>query len=460
MTNPIRAVFANLLHPNNHLKMFPYGVGCVAAYAAAQLGETLSVEVWATPEELGAVVTGDPPAILGLSNYAWNLELSYELIRQAKALSPQLIVVLGGPNYPNDPESQRAFFARYPLVDFYIYKEGELPFVTLVRALQAAGLDAAAVKAARVSMPGVHYCAGDDLVALPPPVRERNLDAFPSPYLMGLLDRFFSRRDLSPLLQTARGCPFQCTFCVEGEDYYTKLASVTVERFRSELEYIAGHMPADGSPWLQIADSNFGMYQQDLAICDVIAEVRDRYGWPRTVEVSTGKNRKERVLEAVARSKGAMRFGPALQSTSQQTLANIKRSNISESVLMEMASAAATLEQRSYTELILGLPGDTVATHKASIRAAMDAGLQRIKMYPLILLPGTEIAERATRERFGMQTRFRILPQCYGMYRFAGATFPSVEITELVIGTNTMSFAEYLSCKRFQLSVEIFYGDL
>ena len=215
------------------------------------------------------------------------------------------------------------------------------------------------------------------------------------------------------MLQTQRGCPFQCTFCVEGEDYYTKVGGVTTARFRAELEYIAQHM-AGGPPVLHIADSNFGMYAHDLEICDVLAEVRDTYGWPQTVEVSTGKNRKERVLEAVRRTNGAMRFGPALQTTDSQTLVNVKRSNISETRLMEMASAAAELDQRSYTELILNLPGETIASHLRSIRAAMEAGLQRIKMYPLVLLPGTEMASDATRRRFALQTRFRVLPLCHG----------------------------------------------
>jgi hypothetical protein len=234
---------------------------------------------------------------------------------------------------------------------------------------------------------------------------------------------------------------------------------VTTQRFRAELEYIARRM-AGGSPMLQIADSNFGMYAHDLEICDVIAEVRAATGWPGTIEVSTGKNRKERVLEAVKRTNGAMRFGPALQSTDPQTLRNIKRSNISETILMEMASAAGDLDQRSYTELILNLPGDTIASHLGSIRAAMEAGMQRIKMYPLVLLPGTEMANAETRRRFNLQTRFRVLPMSHGTYRFLGPAFPSAEVAELVIATDSMTFADYLSCKRFELSVEIFYNDV
>jgi radical SAM superfamily enzyme YgiQ (UPF0313 family) len=461
MNHPISILLADLLHGNNQHKTFPYAAGCVGAYAAAALGEQVAIEVFRSAEAMGEAFDRRPPHLLGFSNYLWNLELSYEVIRQAKAAAPRTVVVMGGPNYPTDEEGQRAFLARYPLVDFYIYKEGEAPFLELLERLRDVGLDAAELKRQRSMMPAVHYLVDGELVAPAPAPRRRDLDEFPSPYLSGLLDPFFARRDLVPLIQTKRGCPFQCTFCVEGEVYYTKLGAVTTGRFRAELEYIASRMrAAGGPPVLHIADSNFGMYAHDLEICDVIAAVREAHGWPETIEVSTGKNRKERVLEAVKRTKGAMRFGPALQTTDPQTLQNIKRSNISERILMEMASAAMDLDQRSYTELILNLPGDTVASHLRSIRAAMEAGMQRIKMYPLVLLPGTEMANPPTRQEFGLQTRFRVLPLCHGTHRFRGASFPSVEVCELVIATDSMSFEDYLYCKRFELSVEIFYNDI
>jgi len=128
-------------------------------------------------------------------------------------------------------------------------------------------------------------------------------------------------------------------------DRPTETAVGTVVEYKGTYsQYIAAraaHLP----PVLQIADSNFGMYAHDLEVCDVVAEVRRRLGWPGTIEVSTGKNRKERVLEAVRRTEGAMRFGPALQSTDPTTLANIKRSNISE-IFSEWSVSAATCTSR------------------------------------------------------------------------------------------------------------------
>lgn len=42
--------------------------------------------------------------------------------------------------------------------------------------------------------------------------RIRNLDDIPSPYLAGLMDKFFDTGYFA-LMQLTRGCPFTCQFC-------------------------------------------------------------------------------------------------------------------------------------------------------------------------------------------------------------------------------------------------------
>ena len=44
---------------------------------------------------------------------------------------------------------------------------------------------------------------------------------------------------------------------------------------------------------LLIADSNFGMFEEDLDTCKVIAKEQDKNNYPKYINVATGKNKKE-----------------------------------------------------------------------------------------------------------------------------------------------------------------------
>src|SRR3972149_4639162 len=65
-----------------------------------------------------------------------------------------------------------------------------------------------------------------------------SLNDIPSPYLTGLFDKFFKHAGI-PLIETNRGCPFTCTFCQQGGEYYTKVVHFDVSRVREEIMYIA-----------------------------------------------------------------------------------------------------------------------------------------------------------------------------------------------------------------------------
>ena len=59
--------------------------------------------------------------------------------------------------------------------------------------------------------------------------RIKDLTEIPSPYLEGKLDEFFDGK-LQPTIQTTRGCPFACTFCVEGTQIIIQKFIVTAKK--------------------------------------------------------------------------------------------------------------------------------------------------------------------------------------------------------------------------------------
>lgn len=440
----------------------PLAIGNIAAFTGHLLDLAQPIRLFKYPEDLFAAAEAGPlPDIVGLSNYVWNHDLSMQLAAWFKRRNPATVVVMGGPNYPVVAHEQEAWLKARPLIDFYVIKEGEAAFANLALALERAGGELDAVK--RMDLPSVHAIDADGAAHLAEPVeRIRDHAAVPSPYLNGMLDGFFDGK-LMPLVQTNRGCPFSCTFCVEGLKYYSKVHRSPTEKVAAELDYIGRKMVETRRPGarndLNIADSNFGMYKEDLDTCRELARTRKLYNWPDYINVATGKNQKERVLEASRMIDGALRLSGSVQSLGPEVLKNIKRANISTDDLMTLALDAAEIGANSYSEIILGLPGDTREIHLSTLRTIMDAGFTNVFLYQLMMLPGTEMSTEESKQTHGMRLRYRVLPRCHGYYDVAGERVIAAEVEEICVATDTLSFDDYLDCRRFHLLVTIFYND-
>lgn len=442
--------------------VMPAAVGGIATFTETLIDLDNSIRVFKYPERLIEALNREgPPDIIGFSNYVWNSCLSYGFARAIKQVNPNAIVVFGGPNYPVNKSEQESWLHGWPLVDFVVIKEGELAFARLVRALIAADFDIEMVK--HQALASVHCITAEGAPVISDSVgRIRDLTQIPSPYTTGRLDEFFDGL-LLPIIQTNRGCPFGCTFCVEGVSYYNKIYRNGAEKIDLELDYIGRHMQElsckGGRNDLFIADSNFGMYREDLDTCRSLARTRADYKWPEYINVATGKNAKERVLEASRIIDGALRLSGSVQSLDRGVLENIRRANISAEGLMDLALKAGEIGANTYSEIILALPGDNKNAHFDTIRTVIEAGFTNVYLFQLMLLPGTEVASEESKARWGMVTRYRVLPRCYGHFNVLGQEVQAAEIEEICVGNDSLSFQDYIDCRVMHLIVTLFYND-
>ncbi|MFD7730123.1 B12-binding domain-containing radical SAM protein [Kitasatospora phosalacinea] len=462
----LRVWLADLTYTQQSIssEIMPQAVGGLATYAATKMDFEHPVRIFKYPEQLArALAEDEAPDVMGFSNYIWNSRLSLGFAERIKEVFPEVVTVFGGPHYPV-AEAEQASFLRERLgacVDFYVDREGEQPFAELLLALHAAGGSAAGLHG---KIPGLHSIDSDGRPHLPPPgPRLPSLSEVPSPYVAGLMDEFFDGK-LIPTVQTNRGCPFSCSFCVEGTRYYSKVAKTPSERTREELLYIGKVMEQvikqEGvRNELLITDSNFGMFPEDLDVCDTIVECQDTFGWPRYVDLTTGKNKRDRVLDAISRTRGTMTLSGSVQSLDPEVLSKVRRNNISASQLMEVALAAAEQQTGTYSEVILGLPGDSKQAHFSTLSQLIDAGFDRLNMFQLALLPGSDMWTGDQREQHGMVTRFRVIPRCYGSYSVLGATVATAEIDEVCVTLPSMPFADYLDCRQMNLFVSACHND-
>lgn len=463
-TTALRIWLADLTYTQQQIsaELIPQAIGGIATFTEARCGIGTPIRLFKYPEALAAAMSeGEFPDVIGFSNYVWNTNLSLAFARRLHALSPKTVVVFGGPHYPIVAAEQEAYLRANPEIDFYIIKEGEAAFANLTAALAEAGLDREAVKARGLA--SVHSIDANGTARLSPTVeRIRDLTEIPSPYLSGRLDEFFDGK-LLPIIQTNRGCPFSCTFCVEGISYYNKIYTSAPEKVEAEIDYIGKKMievrGRGGRNDLFIADSNFGMYKDDIQTCRAIARAQDTYSWPEYINVATGKNQKARVLEAARLVRGALRLSGSVQSLDEEVLKNVKRANIAADQLMQLALQSADVDANSYSEVILGLPGDSKTAHYKTLRTIIDAGFNKVIPYTMMMLPGSEMCSEETKKKYKMEIRYRVLPRCFGFYDVCGERIQAAEIEEVCVATETLPCEDYLECRKLHLMISIFYND-
>ncbi len=359
---------------------FPLNIGFIAAYAEKIFGKQIDLRLFKYVDDLEQAIQENPPDILGLSNYPWNFSLGLEFFRMVRAVSPQTICVMGGPNIPLEDDDRNRFIKRNPLIDFYSYLEGEEAFSNLVARAMETGLDREKMKSTPIDG-FIHRISDTEVMKGTMLTRRRNLDEIPSPYLTGHMDKFFDGK-FSPMIETNRGCPFSCSFCHEGNQLISKVNHFSIERVKAELDYIAAAVRR--APilisHLMFADPNFAMYERDFEIVEHIERIQQKQNWPRSIFASTGKNKKERIAKALRKLNGSMSMWMSVQSMDPVVLKEIQRENISTSQMLALASVYQELGLPTFSELILGLPGDSYERHMNSISQVLDAGINVVEL--------------------------------------------------------------------------------
>lgn len=431
----------------------PLQLGLIAAYCIKEHGDRVEIQIFKSVEEFAENFEQRQPQVIASSNYLWNLNLGYRFVQLAKSENPDIMTVFGGPNYPDVADEQIDWLKQYPDIDIHVYKDGEVPFARLIRHLLQ-GSDKTAIQ--RMKLPSCHSLVNGEpfLGTLEP--RLQDLTVIPSPYTEGLLDKFFDQR-LVPTIQTNRGCPFKCTFCTEGGDYYNKVYRTSLERKIAEVDYIVAK--TRHTKVLRITDSNFGMYREDVDFCKYLNGVQQRTGYPEYVACTTGKNQKERIMTCNELLNGAIRLTASVQSMDQGVLVAIKRSNISTDDFIKLSDQVSDTDTYSYSEIILALPHDSLATERKSIHELIDIGINNITQHQLALIYGTELSSRESRVRYQMRSGFRPVQRSVGLYSWRGRRIPVADIEEICISTNTLSFEDYLETRRLYLTTGLFYND-
>jgi len=458
-----------------HSNYIPIGIGYIASYLKEKIKEKVNLEVVLStkPQEIFELIRDFKPDIVASSNYIWNSSLSNIICTYAKKINKNTLCILGGPEFPagtgartitdnikdNTYTKSFEYLLERPMVDYYAYSDGEVAFLHLVKTYLENDCQIQKMKDSDNLMDGcasISKCKSKLLVGKYIPrigmegsVRAFGRDIIPSPYTSGILDKFLDG-SFVPSFETARGCPFQCTFCDQGIDQ-SKITAFSTERLYEEMEYVGNKLKnLDGTKTIAIFDSNFGLFEKDVQLADHILKVMDKYDWPKHIEAIAPKSNRENILIINDKLKNRVQIGLSMQSLNIETLTDIKRRNWTTDEYIDFIKEIEKRGKTPTSEIIIPLPGETKKTYFEGIKFLMERNVQP-GTYTLMMLCGAELGRDQAIRKYEMKSKYRILPKQFGEYE----NLKTLEIERICVSTNTMSQNDYLECRNFSFITKL-----
>lgn len=424
----------------------PLEVGYIKAYATSQLPNEVDIQLYRTFESLYKAIQTKEPDIIGCSWYAWNQSLTINALTYIKSNFPDIITVVGGPNVPEKAKNCLRDLKEFPCIDIMIPNEGEIPFVNLLKVFIQGGRESVF----ETAIDGVFYLSDSQeqvIIGKNVPLT-RDIDIFPSPYLNGHLDEFLES-GWSPMIQTSRGCPYHCTFCVSGRDSWNRVRRFDIERVKAEINYL--EVKAKDRA-LRFTDDNLGFVPRDLEILKFVADKRVKTGYPIALRMYTDKHINDYIKEITLLLRDLIPMNISTQTLTELVLKNIKRKNISFDELHEAVNWCHKHNINVTTELIFGLPGETYESFMNVINQLVDLRFDSVVFGTLMMLKETEINTPETINKYGYKILYGVAERGYTKV----GQFENVEIDFWVVENNFFSFEEFIRINLFNMIYSFF----
>ncbi len=312
------------------------------------------------------------PDAVTFSCYLWNIRQTLRLARRVKEALPRAAVVLGGPEVSYNAGE---VLAASPQVDYILSGEGETSMPALLRCLAAGRTPDAA------SVPGL--CTREALS--PPCVLDGPVPTPYGPEYQKALDGRIA------YLETSRGCPFTCAFCLSGRCGQPRYFPLE-QAFRDILT-----LANSGAKTVKFIDRTFNANPRHAnAILAFLLE-----HWGREIPAGVrfhfeiaGDILREDTLELLRRMPaGAVQLEIGMQSFCEKTLAAVRRKTDTEKLKANIRRLTAMGNLHIHIDLIAGLPYEDLTVFEQSFDTGYALGADLLQLGFLKLLHGAAMRE-------------------------------------------------------------------
>lgn len=312
---------------------------------------------------LGAEPTGpgQPPQVLGLGVYIWNVMATTELLRLLRQARPDVRVVLGGPEVSHETDGQEIV----ALADHVITGWGEVSFARLCRALLQD-------------------------VALPPKIIagvQPDLAQLELPY------GEYTDADLAHRLlyvEASRGCPFRCEFCLSALDKTAWAFDLTQVLAALQLLY------QRGARHFKFVDRTFNLRLDDaLRILQFFLDKQagGAVGGRLSLHFEVVPDRlDERLRQRLAQfDPNILQLELGVQSFNPQVQQLISRRQDDVATEFNLRWLLAHSQAHLHVDLVFGLPGESLPSFAAGFDRLLMIRPQEIQLGILKRLRGAPI---------------------------------------------------------------------
>ena len=366
------------------------------------------------------------------------------LARMVKEQYPDCVIVFGGHSVRTGGE----LLEQEPYIDYLLCGEGEEIFARLLLALSER-------RGAVEQIPSIAYRRGGAVIQNPV-AEPGDPSGYPSPYLTGVFDKIMREnhgKEFLAVVETNRGCPYRCAYCdwVNGK----KMRFFPMERVLAEIEWLG----VNKIGYVFCGDSNFGMFERDYEITLAVIAAKKKYGYPEAFRVCYEKNSADRVfrickaLNEVGMDKGATM---AYQTLSDEALRNIGRKNLTIEHFSALLKRYNEAEIPAYSELILGLPGETLESFCAGLCRLLESGQHNsLSVYNCEMLPNAEMADPEYIKKYGIN----VIKVEFNHIHSAPEEKDEVqEYSYIVRSTASMSEDDWTAASLFSVCLQTFHS--
>ena len=342
---------------------------CENGIEAGVLESTINDDITAFAQK----IADEKPDVAAFSCYIWNITKTLELCRLIKQKHPCKIV-LGGPEVAYRPKD---VLENNEFVDFVLSGEGEWTFPDFLNNLNG-NLE---------SVNGLSYRENGDIITVCE--KEYNVDP-PSPYCEEFFEKLNGR---IAYIETARGCPYSCAFCLSGR--CSPLRFFELSRVKNDILSLS----KSGTKTVKFVDRTFNSSEKRAN--EILLFIRENYGKEIPTNVCfhfeiAGDILKQSTLDILASMpRGAVQLEIGMQSFNAEVLKYINRKTNITRLIENIQKLISFNNMHIHIDLIAGLTGEDIESFKNGFNIAYSLKAHMLQMGFLKLLYGADMRENS-----------------------------------------------------------------